>query len=212
MSSLLATLSLAVVGGDQLGLAGKALSALGLWIGLVGAAKLASRRRGSGSMRRDFGVRMRPVDIPLGVGAALLTQFALVPLVALVLRPLLGRPVVEGPARDLVGSAHGLALVVLVAMVVVGAPAVEELFYRGLFLRAVQSRFGSIWGVTATAVFFGLSHQNRLPVQGALLVMISLAGLGAVLAILAVRTGRLGASMIAHATFNAVTVVLVLAR
>jgi len=41
-------------------------------------------------------------------------------------------------------------------------------------------------------------------------VWISLAAFGAVLAALAVRSGRLGPSIVAHATFNAFTVVYVL--
>ena len=210
LSSLLGNAA-AVVSGDQdLGLGGRALVAFGLWTGLVGAAVLASRRKGSGSLTTDLGLGFRPVDVPLGVAAGVASQVVVVPLVALLLRPLLGRPDVETPARELLSSAAGPALVLTVVMVLVGAPLVEELFYRGLVLRALGARWGSGGAVGGSAVLFGISHQNRLSFQGVVLVMACLTAFGGVLGALAVRTGRLGASMLAHSTFNAVTVVTVL--
>jgi membrane protease YdiL (CAAX protease family) len=159
----------------------------------------------------DFGLRLAPSDVPLGIVAGLVTQLVVLPLVAVVMRPVLGCPEVQGPARDLVQSAPGPALPILVAMVVIGAPVVEELFYRGLMLGALERRFGAVPAVVVSATVFGLSHQNRLTAQGVVLVMVSLAVLGAVLAVLAVKTRRLGASIVTHMTFNAVTVVAVLA-
>lgn len=212
LSSLLASLVLAASGDHELGLGGKAVSALGLWVGLAGAAVVASRRKGSGRPAVDFGLGFRPVDLPLGVAAAFAAQFVVLPLVALGLSPLLGHPEVEGPARDLVGSASGLALPVLVLMVVVGAPLVEELFYRGLLLGALQARFGGAVAVVGSAVVFGLSHQSQLPAAAVILMMVSLGALGAVLGVLALRTGRLGPSIVAHATFNLITVAVVLSK
>ncbi|MGH9189505.1 MAG: lysostaphin resistance A-like protein [Acidimicrobiales bacterium] len=212
LSSLLASVVLAASGDPELGLGGKAVSALGLWVGLVGAAVVASRRKGSGRPAADFGLRFRPVDLPLGVAAALTAQLVVLPLVALGLSPLLGRPEVEGPARDLVGSATGPALPVLVLMVVIGAPLVEELFYRGLLVGALRVRFGGVVAVVGSAVVFGLSHQSQLPAAAVVLMMVSLGALGAVLSVLAVRTGRLGSAIVAHATFNAVTVAVVLSK
>ena len=210
LSSLLGNAAAVVTGDQNLGLGGRTLVALGLWAGLVGAAVLASRRKGTGNLGVDLGLRLRPVDVPLGIAAGVVSQLFVVPLVALLLRPLLGRPDVETPARELLSGATGPALVVTLAMVLVGAPLVEELFYRGLVLRGLAARWDAGWAVTGSAVLFGVSHQNPLSLEGVVLVMASLTAFGMVLGGLAARTGRLGASMLAHTTFNAITVLTVL--
>ena len=210
LSSLLANAAAVVTGDQDLGLGGRALVALGLWTGLVGATVFASRQRGSGSLAADVGLGFRPVDVPVGIAAGVVAQVVVIPLVAILLRPVLGRPDVETPARELLTTAAGPALVLTVVIVLVGAPFVEELFYRGLVLRSLDARWGAGGGVAGSALLFGVSHQNRLSLQGVILVMACLTAFGLVLGTLAVRTGRLGASMLAHSTFNAVTVVTVL--
>ena len=204
LSSLFAGGWLGLTGDRDLGLGGRAVSQVGLWIGLVGVVVLAARRKGSGRVADDFGLRFRWSDVGLGLGAAVATQFLLVPLVALVLAPLLGRPEVSGPVQDLVDDARGPTFLLLVLTAVVGAPVVEELFFRGLLLRSLQFRFGAGWAVAGSSVIFGLNHFNDLSAAGVALVMISIAALAAVLAMLVVRTGRLGPAIIAHAAFNAI--------
>jgi membrane protease YdiL (CAAX protease family) len=88
----------------------------------------------------------------------------------------------------------------LAVVVIVGAPVVEELFFRGLVLRSLQRRFGDGWAVAGSAVAFGLAHFE--PLQLPALVV-----LGVVLGVLALRTGRLGPGMFAHGAFNAITII-----
>jgi membrane protease YdiL (CAAX protease family) len=76
---------------------------------------------------------------------------------------------------------------------------VEELFFRGLVQRAVARRFGRVAAIGASAVLFGLAHFELLQLPALILF-------GVVLAVLADRTGRLGPGIVAHAAFNAVTV------
>jgi len=57
---------------------------------------------------------------------------------------------------------------------------------------------------------FGLAHFQDVSAGGLVLVT-SLFAFGVVLAVLAVRSGRLGPGIWAHATFNAFTVVVLLA-
>ena len=59
--------------------------------------------------------------------------------------------------------------------------------------------------MAVSAVAFGIAHGSALPVDAVLLVMVSLTVFGAILATMAVRTGRLGAGIVAHAGFNLFT-------
>jgi membrane protease YdiL (CAAX protease family) len=183
---------------------------LGLWLGLAGAPLVACRLKGSGRMREDFGLALSPwPDLAVGALAGLGSQWVLVPLVYLPIRPLV--PGLDrrlgAPAHQLVGSASGAGLVLVALLVCVGAPVVEELFFRGLLLRALERRLGGLragpaLSVGASAVLFALAHYEALQLAGLL-------AFGVVLALLARGFGRLGPGIVAHACFNAVTVVSV---
>ena len=207
LSSLMAALWLSLSGEDELDLSGQAVSQLGLWAGMVGAAVLATRRKGRGSLALDFGFRGRWSDLWLGAGVAIAVQLLVLPLVGLLLRPLLGEPEVSGPVRDLLDKAQGVAFVGLGLSVAVGAPLVEELFFRGLLLRSLQRRMPNALAILLSSAAFGLAHASALPADAVILVMVSLTVFGAVLATLAVRTGRLGPGIAAHAVFNLFTVI-----
>jgi len=90
-------------------------------------------------------------------------------------------------------------------LLAVGAPIVEELFFRGLLQRALLHRFGTVPSIVGSAVFFGLAHFEALQLP-------ALVAFGIVLAVLAHRTGRLGPGMFAHGAFNAVTVLTLTLR
>jgi membrane protease YdiL (CAAX protease family) len=213
LSSIVASLWFgAHPGAKDLSLGGQAVAQIGLWIGLVGAPVLASRRHGTGRLGTDYGFRGRLRDVPAGAAVGVLGQAVLVPVIAFVMSPVVGHPDVGGPVEDLVKAAHGLGLVVLVVFVVVCAPVVEELFFRGLLLRSLERRAGTVWAIVVSSVLFGLAHPEGLPLGAQALVSVSLAALAAVLATLAVRTGRLGPSIAAHAVFNAWTVVFLVFR
>ena len=86
------------------------------------------------------------------------------------------------------------------AAVIVVAPVVEELFFRGLLLGEMQRRWGTAAAVAASSVVFGATHFQPLQFPG-------LTAAGAVFAIAAVRTRRLGPAIAVHAGFNATTFV-----
>ena len=210
LATLIAALFYAATGDEDPGLLGQGVSQAGLWTGMVGAAVMASRKKGAGRLRDDFGFRFKWSDLGVGVLVAVGVQLLLLPAIGLLLRPLLGEPEVSGPVRDLLDKSQGPAFIGLVLSVAVGAPIVEELFFRGLLLRSLQKRrLPTSVAVFLAAVAFGLAHASALPVEAVLLVMISLTAFGAVLAILAIRTGRLGASIVAHAAFNLFTLLYV---
>jgi membrane protease YdiL (CAAX protease family) len=214
LSTFLASIWLAGQGPDaeDLSLGGQALSAIGLWVGLAGAAVLATRRKGNRSLAEDFGLRAEPVDLAVGLGAGVFAQLLLIPLIALILSPLLGDPDVSTPVEDLLDTANGPGKVGLFLFVAVGAPIVEELFFRGLLLRSLLRRTAPVWAVVISGLLFGLAHPQDLPLEALVLVMVSLAALGMLLGFLAVRFGRLGPAIVAHSVFNAWTLIVLLNR
>ncbi|MGH9056575.1 MAG: lysostaphin resistance A-like protein [Acidimicrobiales bacterium] len=178
----------------------------GLWIGLAGAVIWASRRSGTGDLGRDFGLRLgRWWDLPLGAAIGLACQYLLVPLLYLpfeqVDRSLAHQ--LSQPARTDTAAAHGVGMVVVLLLILaVGAPIVEELFFRGLLLRSLLGRTPVPVAIVGSAVLFALAHFELVQFAG-------LAVFGIVLALLAWRTRRLGPGMAAHAAFNAVAVLSV---
>ncbi len=203
------------------------VSLVALWVGLVGSVVIATRLaargheresaggiepKGTGSVVRDYGLRLRPwPDIPLGIVAGVLSQYLLVPVVEAPLVPFVHHLYTRlgHPAQSLTGNAFGPGLIVLAVLVCVGSPVVEELFFRGLLLRSllggsrhIGPRLGPWISIVFTALVFALVHFEALQFLG-------LAGFGAVLGYLAWRTGRLGPSIVAHMTFNTVTIIAI---
>lgn len=179
-----------------------ALGQVPLWLGLVGGPVWVSRVQGSGNLVRDFRLRARPVDVPVGLAVGLVTQVVLVPLLyELVVFPLVGRRDVSAPARELTSQATGWGVALLFVIVVLGAPVVEELFFRGLVLDALLARMHTVAAVVASSLVFAAVHLQLLQLPALVLF-------GVATALLRLRTGRLGPPIAAHVGFNAWTVVV----
>jgi membrane protease YdiL (CAAX protease family) len=191
---------------DDLPLSLVALAQMGLWVGLLGVPLVATRRKGNGLVA-DLHVTATVGDLWRGGLVGVLLQVAAVPLLYWPLLELLdkGAKDLEGPARSLTDRADGpIGVVLLVLIVGVGAPIVEEIFYRGLFQGAMRKRGASpAVAIAVTSVVFGLSH-------GELLQLPALVLFGAVAGVLAHRAGRLGPAIAAHVAFNMVTVISLL--
>jgi membrane protease YdiL (CAAX protease family) len=169
----------------------------GLWAGFGGAAWLVTR-----SSRR-LGLRFRPSDVRfvlVGFGLQLALAVAYLPV---------NDHSLSRPEHLLLGSGSGWSLVVPAVLVIAGAPLFEELFFRGVLLRGLlalwanwRGALGIACAVLADGTLFGFAHLGtdewiQLP---------GLASVGVVLAVLAVRTRRLGPSIVTHASFNALAV------
>lgn len=102
-----------------------------------------------------------------------------------------------------------LFLVTAVAAVI-GAPIVEELFFRGLVQRGLRDRLPAWAAIATQAVLFGLYHL--IPGYGSANIglVLVLTGYGLVFGAWAHQVGRLGPTMVGHAVTNGL-VVLVLA-
>lgn len=187
---------------DELPMTAIALTYPPLWLGFIGVPWLVTRVKGNGLIR-DLHLRVAPRDL-LAIPIGLLTQFPLVPLVSWPVLELTGKT-----AEDLGRSATELAdkaatstggSILLILVVVIGAPIAEEIFFRGLLLRAFERRFGTVIAVIASSVIFGITHFQPLQFP-------ALTVAGVVFALLAVRARRLGPAILAHMAFNGLTVV-----
>ena len=190
--------------GRTSGLAATAIGMAGLWVGFLGVPVYAARTKGSGSLAAEFGLRTRWQDAVWGLPLGVACQVIMVPLIYLPLRPFIEDEELSRPADELFGDFRGPSLVLLVLLVVVAAPLVEELFFRGLLLRALTRRLGPVPGILVSGAVFGATHFQ-------LLQFVALAAFGVVLATLAVRHRRLGPAIWVHMGFNATTVVLLVA-
>lgn len=180
-----------------------ALSSLGLWSALVGTCVLVSRRRGTGSLVRDFAFRFRPIDVGLGFAGALAGRLVAVTMLAPI--PIFPtRSLREVDESVLQEGIHGAtAWAVLVLITCVGAPLVEELFFRGLLQPRLVTRFGPTIGIGAASLVFGAAHLVAWEGPVTLAYGWSIAGAGLVLGLVRHHSGRLGPAIAAHAIFNA---------
>ena len=168
--------------------------------------RMLTRGVGSGSWRHDFGLAFRPVDVPLGLLLGAAGQFVLAPLVNLPLTrlfpDLFDAEEIERRARELSDSATGAWVIVLFLIVVVAAPVVEELMYRGLLQQGLANSLGATKAWLIAAVIFAAVHLQPVEFPG-LFVFALLLGY------VYRRTGRLGMCITTHMTFNACGLLLV---
>ncbi|MAG51804.1 MAG: hypothetical protein CL405_04385 [Acidimicrobiaceae bacterium] len=179
-----------------------ALLQVPLWTGLLGVPYRLVRRSGV-SWATDLGFNFRRSDVLSGLALGVGAQAVLVPLLYAPILLLTDDLDVSEPARELVDKADGLGIVVLLLVVVVGAPVIEEIFFRGLVLRAFEDRWHPRVALVASSIVFGLIHFQ--PLQFPALVMF-----GLISGHLAQRHGRLGRAVWAHVGFNAWTVGMLL--
>ena len=111
-------------------------------------------------------------------------------------------------AVDLLRHAHGADLAGFALLAIVAAPLVEELIFRGFFFNAFLRYLPAVTAGLLSAILFGLAHYDKESPTA----VIPLMGGGAVLAWVYYRSGALISTMIAHGTFNAVTVLAVISQ
>lgn len=187
-----------------------ALLQIPLWAGYLGMPLYAAQRKGNGLVA-DFGLRMQGWDVLRGLGAGLGTQIVAIPLLYLLIFAItdaLGWDYdqdLSAAARELTDKATDpVGVVLLVLIVAIAAPIIEELFFRGLLLRAIEKRSGPTWALWASSLIFGAVHLQLLQFPALTLI-------GLVLGWLTLHYGRLGPAIWAHIAFNSVAVISLLA-
>lgn len=175
------------------------------WPGFLGWPIVATYWKGQKSLRLDFGLDIRPIDFAWGllggVVALVLSAFGGI------LWALLSHDPSPSNTEFLPTKPSVLTAIVIFFLVAICTPIVEELFFRGLFLRSVGRRWNLAAAVIISSLVFGLFHaQGDTWGQAAFIVLVT-ASYGAVFALLVIRAnGRLGPSIIAHMCVNAVGV------
>lgn len=198
-------------------------SVLTLWIGLVGAPVWATWRKGQRSLAKDFKFTWRPlIDIPLGIAFAALFRLIEVGLSAAATA--VGVDLSDADNASFLASDDRALVwtVLLLASAAIGAPIVEELFFRGLMLQSLlktrwvstwalgRVRLGTLAAIVISGVTFGVLHTTAFSGGGLYLIAFTSA-LGMAFAAMVVLTKRQGMNLVAHGVFNGVAVVALIA-
>ncbi len=176
-------------------------------LGYLAAMAYFSARVGTGSWAADYGLRFRASNlwgIPGGLGLQIVVGLALAPLVSW----LGGDDPPQQAVGEIIADATGVRATALIFVaVVIFAPLVEELLYRGILLSWLR-RVMPAWGAVAISalVFAGVHLLD----PNAWLVVPGLFLIGLVLGYFALRTGSLGLPIMLHAGVNLTAMLLAL--
>lgn len=204
-----APLAVALVGaslGDDLSVPQLTVVSICVWLPMVLVLVGASRRFGTGQPLADYAGSFRPIDL-VGVPIGIATQLLMLPVLYAPLRGVwpdtFSNQRIEERAQELADRAGGWNTVLLVLVVAVAAPVIEEFVYRGLLQRSTSSAVGSTLGLLGTSVWFALVHFEPVEYPGLFVA-------GLVFGASVVITGRIGPAIVTHAAFNATGLIGVL--
>jgi membrane protease YdiL (CAAX protease family) len=167
------------------------------WLALGGWPLIVTRWRGNGP-RIDLGLRLTWSDTGWGVlaGFSGLLLAGIAALITQLFAPDVTSAAAEA-ADQLQESAGRLAITVFALLVMVGAPIVEELFFRGLLFSALRKRgLGAVLTIVISALLFAGFHFE--PTRFFVLLPT-----GLLLGWVRWKTGSTGSSMVAHGVVNA---------
>jgi membrane protease YdiL (CAAX protease family) len=149
--------------------------------------------------RREVFALRRPPSLGRAAGWILL-GFVLIVVVSGVLSQFLDAGKDQGLVPDRWEARHAGAFAANFAVIAVLAPIVEELVFRGFGFAAVSSVVGPTAAILWIGVAFGAWH-------GLLIAFPALASLGAIFALVRLRTNSVYPSMLMHAIFNAASLI-----
>ena len=152
---------------------------------------------GATFLRRDV-----VVGIPLGIASQLVLVNAVNWPLARLFPDAFSFDEVSKRASDLVDVARGGWLFLLALVVIVGAPIVEEVVYRGVVQPGLVASWGRVAGVVVTAALFAAIHLQPVEFPG-------LFAFALVLGWARHSTGTIGTSIVTHMAFNATGLALV---
>ena len=158
---------------------------------------------------------MRPIDLIWGLGVGLLAR-TLASLIEIWGYGSVGSAAVR--FGETVYDVWWLFGAILAPLLL--APVIEEVFFRGLVLRAIfsdvagarrtEGRSPAVIAAGASGLTFALMHLVGIDLNSAVTVAVVASStliFGLAAAVLSLSTGRIGGAIIAHVTFNALVVV-----
>jgi membrane protease YdiL (CAAX protease family) len=171
---------------------------LALWAA-YGIGPLILARQAGQSYVQAFKLDFRGRDVAIWAFVGLLVQIVVIPSVYIPLRSLIDSDEVGDVAEELIDmAASPVDVLLLFLMIVVIAPVVEELFFRGTVLPAIMNRLGTLPAILLSSLWFAASHLQAIQFPGLLVV-------GIVLAYCRVRTSSIIPAIALHMAFNGVT-------
>jgi hypothetical protein len=172
---------------------------------MLGVVVFFAARTGS-RIWPQLGIRRPPYWIfPFMLPLAVALQFAS-GLISEVLSPLLGGA--TNPQGCTISQGFGADPYLGVIAIVVIAPIVEELTFRGFIFGGLRQRLGVGWAVALSSVVFALAHT--LSVGGSIVLLApSLFLAGVALALTYQWTKSIYPGMVLHASFNLIAVVAI---
>ena len=172
------------------------------WLALGGWPLLVTAWRGNGPVI-DLGLRLTWSDVGWGAvgGFASLVLAAVAAAITAVFVPDLTSTAAEA-ADELLADSSRLAITLFALMVMVGAPIVEEIFFRGLLFASLRKRgLGAVLTIVISALVFAGFHFEPLR-------FFVLLPTGLVLGWVRWKTGSTGAAIVTHGLLNAPGAVL----
>jgi len=158
------------------------------------------------NFRSIIGVTLLRRDVVIGIPLGVMSQLILVNAVNWPLARLFPDAFsfdeVSKRASDLVDVARGGWVFLLALVVIVGAPIVEEIVYRGVVQPGLVATWGRTVGIVATAALFAAIHMQPVEFPG-------LFAFALVLGWARHSTGTIGMSIVTHMAFNATGLALV---
>jgi membrane protease YdiL (CAAX protease family) len=183
---------------------------LAVWLSLGGWTLYASWVKGYGSLKLDFAWTFRWFDPFIGLGIGVATLMLATALGAL--QAAFGVEAASNAGFLLEArESSTIAYIAFTLIVAVGAPVVEELFFRGLTYSALLKRFGPATAVIGSTLLFGMMHFQPGPLGPTLFLVFDIAVFGLLLGLSRWYFDRTGPSVFAHMTFNLTVALIVLA-
>jgi membrane protease YdiL (CAAX protease family) len=181
------------------------VSSIGQALATLAVLTYLSRRKGTSSWDLDFGFRFRAID-GLGLLYGVALQYAVVLLVLLPLAYLLRMDELpqQSVAKVAGEAASPVARIVVFTILVVVAPVLEELLFRGVLLSRLRRSMSASSAILVSAAVFAAIH---LIDPNARFVVPGLFVIGIVLGYQALRTGRVGLCIATHAGVNLVAAI-----
>ncbi len=158
---------------------------------------------------RDLGFRAPSTSDAVKIAGAIIAMFVLVTALGSLLTTALHFKTQELAVQVFLHM-HGLDKALFAFFAVIVGPVTEELFFRIFLFNAMRKWWGFWPAALVSSILFGLAHGQQ-PFTAAMVISLSLplAIGGVILCLIYVRTGSAWSNIITHASFNALSLLLI---